>query len=115
MPALGREKLASLDPAEDFTDPPTRRAAAWLSEHFDAPLDDLPAGDEELAGLVNDLFHRAKLVRPEPASLEASALRLEIARVERRIAAGDGHVADLASQRVQLKERLDLAIDKAMA
>src|SRR5947199_327733 len=59
LPDRGRAALAEVDPDEDFTTPRTRRAAQWLREHFDAPLEGLPRDDPELSALVGELVVRA--------------------------------------------------------
>ena len=103
-----------VDPDEDFTTPRTRRAARWLRDHFDAPLEGLPRDDPELSTLVGELVVRAAGPPPDAAALDAELLRLQIARLDRRIAAG-GPVSELAAERAQLKSRLDLAVARAMA
>jgi DNA primase len=115
LPEHGRTALAEVDPDEDFTTPRTRRAALWLRDNLDAPLEGLPREDEELTQLVGELVVRASGPAPEAAALEAEHLRLQIARLDRRIAAASGPVADLAGERAQLKLRLDQAVDRAMA
>ena len=114
LPDRGRAALAEVDPDEDFTTPRTRRAAQWLREHFDAPLEGLPRDDPELSALVGELVVRAAGPPPDAAALDAELLRLQIARLDRRIAAG-GPVSELAAERAQLKSRLDLAVARAMA
>jgi DNA primase len=114
LPDRGRAALAEVED-EDFTAERTRRAATWLRDHLDAPLEGLPREDEELSSLVGQLVMRAPRRSPSPAALEAELLRLQIARLDRRITAADGPVSELASRRSELKSRLDLAVDRAMA
>jgi hypothetical protein len=78
-------------------------------------MESLPRDDEELASLVGQLVMRSSRRSPSPAALEAELLRLQIARLDRRIQAADGPVSELASRRAELKGRLDLAVDRAMA
>jgi DNA primase len=114
LPDRGRAALAEVEDG-DFTAERTRRAAAWLRDHLDAPLEGLPREDEELSSLVGQLVMRSSRRSPSAAALEAELLRLKIARLDRRIAAADGPVSELASRRSELKSRLDLAVDRAMA
>ena len=114
LPDRGRAALAEADP-EDFTAERTRRAMLWLRDHLDAPLEGLPRQDDELSTLIGQLVMRAARRTPSVAALEAEQLRLQIGRLDRRIAAGDGPISDLAAQRSELKKRLDLAVDRAMA
>ena len=63
---------------------------------------------------MGELVVRAAGPPPDAAALDAELLRLQIARLDRRIAAG-GPVSELAAERAQLKSRLDLAVARAMA
>jgi hypothetical protein len=78
-------------------------------------LEGLPREDEELTTLIGQLVMRAARRNPSPAALDADLLRLQIARIDRRIHGGEGSVAELAARRATLKSRLDLAVDRAMA
>jgi DNA primase len=98
LPERGRAALAEVGD-EDFTAERTRRAAGWLREHLDAPLEGLPRDDEELSSLVGQLVMRSSRRTPSPAALEAELLRLQIGRIDRRIAAADGPVSELATRR----------------
>jgi DNA primase len=116
LPAAGRAQLAEIDPAEHFTDPAARRAAGWLAEHLDAPLDDVPDDDPELAALVRELVARAGAQEVQPAALEAERLQLELARVDRQLAAAEtGHRVGLARRRSELQDQLGAALERSMA
>ena len=75
----------------------------------------LPRDDEELSTLMGQLVMLAARRTPSAAALDAELLRLQIARLDRRISSGDGPVSELAAHRATLKARLDLAVDRAMA
>jgi DNA primase len=113
LPTRGRGALAEVDD-DDFTAPRTRRAAMWLREHLEAPLEGLPRDDEELTALVGQLVMRAPRRSPSPAALEAEMLSVKIARLDRRIEARDGSVPELAALRNELKVRRNMAAERAM-
>jgi DNA primase len=117
LPATGAEALAALDLDEAFTHPLMRRAARHLRDHIDAPAPAVAAEDEELAGFVAELVVRAARQRGSAAALEGASLTLELQRLERTIMArrGQGDVAPLSARRAELRRRLDLAIERAMA
>jgi DNA primase len=121
LPDRGRAALERVDLDEHFTSDPLRRAAAHLRVHLDAPTEGIPAEDPELARVVAELAVRAAHEPARPTTLEVETLQLELARVDRQIAAarGDqggegGAVASLASRRAELQAQFDEAIDKAM-
>jgi DNA primase len=118
LPTAGRQALASLDAGAAFTSPLARRAAQHLAEHFDAPADAIPDGDDEFASLIAELVVRAGQHAPSRAALDAETLKLELAHIDRQVraaqAAGAGDVAALAERRTQLQEAVDQAIDRAM-
>ncbi len=118
LPAAGREALAAIDVETAFTSNLARRAALHLRDHLDAPGEHLPEGDEDLAGLVAELAVRAGNRAPSRPALEAETLKLELAHLDRLIAAarssGSGDVAQLAGRREELKGAVELAIDRAM-
>jgi DNA primase len=117
QPGDGAALLGELDPEADFDSDVTRRAAAHLREHLDAPGDGLPPDDEELRALVAELTIRAGELQPSRAALEADALNLDVLRVERRIAAARATgtaTTDLVTRREELRHRRDLAIERVM-
>jgi DNA primase len=114
LPDRGRSALLEVG-EEHFSAERTRRALRWLRDHVDAPLEGLPREDEELTTLIGQLVMLAARREPSVAALDADLLRLQIARLDRRIQSGEGPVAELAAERATLKSRLDLAVDRAMA
>jgi DNA primase len=108
LPAEGREFLARL--TEAHLSPGGLRAAAWLKEHPEDPVSNLPP-DPELASLITELVMTS---REEPASREAMELNfllLEQRRLEAEIAAagerGDyERRAALSRERAGLVERI---------
>jgi DNA primase len=115
LPQAGRAQLTEIDPDEHFTDPAARRAAAWLRDHFDAPLEGLPPEDDELTALVPRLVARAGAQAVKPAHLEVERIQLEQALLARRMAAArDGARAELAHRRIELQSRLDAAMEQAL-
>src|SRR3954471_8523003 len=103
--AEGRETLLRL-PDEAFTDALNRNAAAFLREHWDAPVQELPEdADEQLRRLVVGLVARADEVPLSRAALETQLARVELAHINRQIrpprAAGEP-VANLVAQRARV-------------
>ncbi|MDX6667401.1 MAG: primase, partial [Solirubrobacteraceae bacterium] len=117
LPEPGREALRRVDLDQHFTSALTRRAAAHLREHLDAPLDGVPADDGELSALIAELAVRASREPAEPATLEVEALQLEKEGLEREIAVaraeGRVEVGELARERGKVRDRLEAAIDEA--
>src|SRR3954469_6507894 len=107
--AEGRETLLRL-PDEAFTDALNRNAAAFLREHWDAPVQELPEdADEQLRRLVVGLVARADEVPLSRAALETQLARVELAQTTRQTrparAAGEP-VANLVAQRARVNERM---------
>jgi DNA primase len=117
LPEQGRDALRRVDLEQHFTSALTRRAAAHLREHLDAPLEGVPPDEGELAALVAELAVRASREHAEPATLEVEALQLEKEGLEREIATaraeGRVDVGELARERGKVRERLEAAIDEA--
>jgi DNA primase len=117
-PEAAREAIEALDLEQAFTSGLHRRAAAHLRDHPADPAAGLPEGDEELASLVAGLVVRAAGQEPSRAALQVEGLKLELAAVERRMAAardaGSGDIAALAGRRAELKNAVDAAIVRAM-
>jgi DNA primase len=112
----GAAHLRDIDPEISFTDPVTRRAAAWLRDHLDAPLDDLPPGDDELAALVRELVARSGTQTATTAMLDVERLQLDLAVVERQIARAEaGQRTELARRRHALRAELDAAMERSLA
>jgi DNA primase len=119
LPAAGAKALAAIDLDEAFTSEATRRAAAHLREHLDAPSSGIAEGDDELRRLIAELSVRAGQRRGSAAALEGEAVNLELLRIERRIAAarsgGGGDIAPLVARREELRRHRDALIERAMA
>jgi DNA primase len=117
-PEAAREAIEALDLEQAFTSDLHRRAAAHLRDHAADPSAGLPEGDEELASLVAGLVVRAAGQEPSRPALQVEGLKLELAAVERRMAAardaGSGDIAALAGRRAELKNAVDAAIVRAM-
>lgn len=118
VPEAGRDALRSVDLERHFASEPVREAAAHLREHLTDPQAGLPAHAGGLSALVAELSLRAGAQPTDRATLEVQALQLEAARLEREIAAaraaGRLEVSDLAAERIDVKARLDSAMDRAM-
>ncbi len=116
MPDLGREALRRVDLEQHFTSDLARRAAAHLRDHLASPTEHLPPDDPDLSDLVVELSVLAAQGPFEPTALELETLQLEMARLEREIAAaraeGRLDVAALAAQKTEVKARVDRALDE---
>jgi DNA primase len=119
LPDVGAKALAGIDLERHLTGALTRRAAAHLREHLDAPTDGIASDDGELLSLMAELSLRAAREPAGPATLEVEALQLEKDRLEREIAAGRSagslDIADLAMQRADVVTRLEDALERASA
>jgi len=116
LPGPGAEALARVRD-EHFTTEAARRAAEHLREHLAAPLEGVEE-DGELAALLTELTVRAARGDPAPETLAVEALQLELARLDRAIAAaraaGEGGVSALVGEQRQVKSDLDAAIEAAL-
>ena len=112
LPQAGREALAALDIERVFTNRVTRRAAAHLLEHVDAPAEGIPVADEELSVLIAALS--VADVRRSDAALQAELLSLELLCLEREITAAQraatGDVALLKARQQELRARRNALI-----
>jgi len=119
LPAEGREALEGLDLDAHLTSPAVRRAAAHLREHLAAPTEGVPDGDDELESLLAELTLRASREPADRTTLEVQTLHLDLARLDRAIAAArreePATVDALAREKSQRKTQLDAAVDRAMA
>ncbi|MEA2445697.1 MAG: primase [Thermoleophilales bacterium] len=117
LPEQGGDALRRVDLDQHFTGTVTRRAAAHLREHLQTPLEGVPPEDGELSDLLAELAVRASREHAEPATLEVEALQLEKEALDRAIAAareaGRVDVGELAKERGEVRERLEVAIDEA--
>jgi DNA primase len=109
LPQTGPARLAAVDPDVLFATDLGRRAAAHLREHFTTPMAGL-ASEDPLSGLVAELLLRARaLEEPDPAELDRSQRMLDLARLDRQIAAAraaQSPVGDLAAERQEVLTEL---------
>lgn len=115
-PKDGATFLLEAEAEQALSTPLNRRAIAHLRRHLEAPAaatDD----DPELAAFMAELVNRATHLRSR-AILEAEALKLRKARLDRRIAdiraAGSGDIAILAAERSALQHALNRLVERAM-
>ncbi|MCW3003704.1 MAG: dnaG [Conexibacter sp.] len=118
MAADGHETLNRLAD-EAFTDELNRRAASHLREHWETPVQSLPAEDDEaLRRLVVGLVAAADQWSPSRAALQSQLARVELAHVERQItaakAARTGGVTELVARRAQVEQRLNQHLGERM-
>jgi DNA primase len=117
LPAAGTQALARIDAEHYITSDLWRRAAAHLQSRLEAPLRDLPPGDEELARAVADLVKRAgKATEVTADRLDHARLVLDLARLEREIrrarALRSGDVVALARARQAVKQEIATLVTK---
>jgi len=116
LPERGHELLQGLDLGSVFNSQATRAAAEHLSEHLESPA--AGVDDAQLAVLLAELFVRAAALEPVPAELEVERCQLELARIDRAIAAsrgsGKGGLAALQRQRATLKRELERWLTEAL-
>jgi DNA primase len=110
VPDVGARTLDEVDVDELLTSDPLRRAARHLSAHITAPMAELPADDNEFAGVVSRLVELAGWVPDASADrLQHARLVLELERLERAIilarAAGTGG-GELARRREAVREEM---------
>ena len=115
--ALGREYLTRLQPSH-FSSPLSARAAEYLSEHFDDPLEGLPADDTELRELVAGAFLHADEDGVSDSSLQLSFLALESRRIERELrqAGRDGNRSrqlELSADKQRVRNEMDSVMGQA--
>ena len=119
LPDVGRDALRRVDLEAHFTSALLRRAAAHLRDHLTAPAEGLDPADYELQALVAELALRADREPATAATLEVQTRQLEVARLDREIAAaraeGRTDVSTLARERSQVLDDLSAAMDQAMA
>jgi DNA primase len=114
----GRATLARL-PDEAFTDELNRRVAAYLREHWDAPVQSLPEdADEQLRRLVIGLAARADDGSLSRAGLQSQLARVELAHINRQISAAKTArtpgISELVARRTQIEERLNAHLGERM-
>jgi DNA primase len=114
----GRATLARL-PDEAFTDELNRKVAAYLREHWDAPVQSLPEdADEQLRRLVIGLAARAEDGTLSRAGLQSQLARVELAHINRQISAAKTArtpgISELVARRAQIEERLNAHLGERM-
>ncbi len=109
LPAAGPDRLAAVDPDTLFTTELGRRAAAHLRQNYDGPAVGL-ASEDPLSGLVAELVLRARALEdPDPSELDRAQRMLDLARLDRQIAAARSSqdpVSDLAAERQEVLSEL---------
>lgn len=118
LPDEGAAALGRLVVERHFSDATTRQAAAWLAEHAAAPLDGLSEQDEQLKDTLGDVLRVAgTLDEVRPATIEVERLRLELALIERQMAAPATEVPrhQLARRRQELQVEMDQAMERSLA
>jgi DNA primase len=114
LPDIGEVALAQTDDST-FSSELLRRAAAHLRVHLREPGEALPPEDAELATLVAQLRLGVGAEHASRETLEAERIKLELARVERELAAGGSDdVNALAQRREELRRQMNTAIDRVM-
>jgi DNA primase len=111
VPDAGRRALARIDPDALFTSESLRRAARHIAPRTDAPLSDLPEGDEQLAQIVAELVERAARTPDARADrVEHAFLVLQRSRLDREIRRaqvnGSMDVGKLAREREQVMSQV---------
>jgi DNA primase len=119
LPEAGRDALRRVDLDAHFTSGLLRRAAAHLRDHLTAPTEGIDPSDGELHALLAELALRAAREPATPATIKVQTRQLELARLDREIAAarseGRTDVSALAVERKEKLQDLNDAIDEAMA
>jgi DNA primase len=109
LPQSGPARLAAIDPDVLFATDLGRRAAAHLRENFATPMAGV-ATEDALSGLVAEVLLRARaLEEPDPADLDRAQRMLDLARLDRQIAAAraaETPVGDLAAERQEVLTEL---------
>jgi DnaB-helicase binding domain of primase len=110
-PAEGAAALARMDLDAHFSSAATRRAARHLAVHPVGPLARVPESEPELGALLGELAGRFGAEPVGAESLEHAELLLELARLQRAIAAARAErsleIPTLAARREEVKRRLD--------
>ncbi len=111
VPGAGRRVLEEIDVDELLTSEPMRRAARHIMSRPEAPMIDLPDGDEQLARIIADLVARAgRTPDVGPGRVEHARLVLERSRLDRAIRRarvnGSMDIARLAREREQVMAKI---------
>lgn len=118
-PRVGSAALGRLELEEHFAEESMRRAAAHLhAGHLQEPMAGVNGEEsEELRRTLAELVVEAGREPAGEAMLAVSELQLRLAALERRIQAArgvGGEVAELARRRIELKQELDAAQERAL-
>ena len=90
--------LSQIDPDELLTSGVYRRAARHLATRIDAPLGELPPGDDQLARAIADLVERTGRVgEVREEHVEHARLVLELDRLDRALAQARASVQSASS------------------
>lgn len=119
QPTEGRAALAAADLERAITTPGYRRAALLLAEQLGEAIR-VPEGDDELTRIIAELQVRApQAAVGGRASLQAEVLRLELAAVNREIAAargaGGADIVGLARRRTELEAAVERQVEESLA
>ncbi len=115
-PKDGRAALTKLDIDRDLTVPVFRRAAAVLAEHAGDPdLTAMAGDDDDLARALAELQVRAGSARPLRSVLDAELLRLQMAAVDRELAATSAGDAGARVALVNRREELRHEVERRVA
>lgn len=111
LPEAGERRLAEADLETLFSAPATRRAAEHLRGKLASPAASLPREDQALARVIAELVVRAAELDATPDALDLEGLQLELARLDREIAAARGaeagiRVRELAGERQRVLDVL---------
>jgi DNA primase len=112
----GREYLGRVD-AGYFSSDLTRRAHAFLLEHFGDPLGLLPSDDPPLAALITDVAMREQEVDTRVLAIEFEQLALDHVRrqIRRAQREGDlGRLRELGPEQMRIKEQIDELMGQAV-
>ena len=117
LPEAGRAVLSEVDVDRLLTSDVMRRAATHLSTRPEAPLADLPAGDEQLARVMAELVARAgRMPDVSETRLQHARLVLERDRLDRAIrrarVQGKSEVGALAREREEVLEQIHRVVGR---
>jgi DNA primase len=113
FPGDGAKYLGELTP-DHFTDPLTARAADWLRDRLDRPLEGLPE-DDELHAFLSRMLAHAGQATSKPAVLRADAIQLKRALLARRKKTAKGpEVTEIMRLDIALQAEFDEAQEAAM-
>jgi DNA primase len=117
LPEAGHRVLSEVDVDKLLTSDVMRGAARHLGTHSDAPLSELPPGDERLARVMAELVARAgRMPDVSEARLDHARLVLERDRLDRAIrrarVQGQSEVGALAREREEVLEQIHRVVGR---